>query len=214
MMMEQTSEIMEPDIETPENEWRIRVADIKQYAYCPRVVFYEYCLPGVRPLTYKMQHGLEAQSRVEELEKRRSLREYRLTEGVRHFHVALTSERLGCTALIDLVVESSDGSQRRLTPVDFKMSRREPGRHFRLQLACYGLMLEEVWGAPAPEGVLYLIPLKRPVHIKLDKQLRKEAEQTLAEIRKMVLGEHMPAPTLHRNRCVDCEFRRFCNDVI
>ncbi|GIV73775.1 MULTISPECIES: CRISPR-associated protein Cas4 [Caldilinea] len=199
--------------ETEKNKWLLRVTDIRQYAYCPRVVFYEYCLSGVRPLTYKMLQGLEAQHRVEELEKRRSLREYRLTEGVRHFHVALTSERLGCTALVDLVVESGEGNQRRVTPVDFKMSRREPGTHFRLQLACYGMMLEEIWQVPAPEGILYLIPLKRAVRVNLDRRLRKDAERTLAEIREMVLHERMPAPTPHRNRCVDCEFRRFCNDV-
>ncbi|GIV67758.1 hypothetical protein [Caldilinea sp.] len=149
MMMEQTSEIMEPDIETPENEWRIRVADIKQYAYCPRVVFYEYCLPGVRPLTYKMQHGLEAQSRVEELEKRRSLREYRLTEGVRHFHVALTSERLGCTALIDLVVESGDGSQRR---VDACRLQNEPSRAGATLSAAVGLLWANVGGSLGGAG--------------------------------------------------------------
>ena len=30
--------------------WLLRVTDLKQYEYCPRVVFYEYCLPGVRPV--------------------------------------------------------------------------------------------------------------------------------------------------------------------
>ena len=205
---------LEKEFAELESEWRIRVADIRQYAYCPRVVYHEYCFGRMRPSTYKMQHGLEAEDFVEELEKRRSLREYGVTEGVRHFHVALTSRQLGCTALIDLVVESNQGGQRKLIPVDFKMSRREPGRHQRLQLACYGMMLEESWGAPAMEGILYLIPLRRAVHVGLDKRLRRDAERMLAEIRETLLSEHMPAATPHRSRCVDCEFRRFCNDVL
>lgn len=197
-----------------DDRWLVRVTDLKQYTYCPRVVYYQYCLPGVRPITYKMQAGIDAQDRVEELEKRRSLREYGLEEGERHFNIVLTSARLACTAQIDLVVETGIGTERRLLPVDFKMSRREPGRHFRLQLALYGMMLEEAWLGPAPEGVIYLIPVKRALRFKLDKRLRADAESMLAAIRMMVTQERMPPPTPQRSRCVDCEFRRFCNDTI
>ena len=193
--------------------WLLRVTDLKQYAYCPRVVFFEYCLPGLRPTTFKMRHGIEAQDRVEELEKRRSLREYGVAEGERHFNVALTSQRLGCVAQIDLVVEYGTEAGRRLLPVDFKMSRQEPGRHFKLQLACYAMLLEESWQAPAPEGVIYLIPVKRAVRVALDQRLRLDAEKMLVAMRGMIEQEIMPPPTAQRGRCVDCEFRRFCNDV-
>lgn len=194
--------------------WLVRVTDLKQYAYCPRIVYYEHCLPGLRPVTFKMRHGIEAQDRIEELEKRRSLREYGLEEGVRHFNIALTSQRLGCTAQIDLVVEYGAGQSRTLLPVDFKMSRHEPGRHFMLQLACYGMMLEEAWQASAPVGVIYLIPPKRAVRVAMDNRLRRDAERMIASIRTMVVHEQMPPPTAQRGRCVDCEFRRFCNDTI
>lgn len=194
--------------------WLLRVTDLKQYAYCPRVVYYEYCLPGLRPTTFKMRHGIEAQDRVEELEKRRSLREYGVAEGERHFNVALTSQRLGCVAQIDLVVEYSTDSGRRVLPVDFKMSRHEPGRHFKLQLACYAMLLEESWQAPAPAGIIYLIPLKRAVRVVLDRRLRLDAEKMLTAMRGMIEREIMPPPTAQRSRCVDCEFRRFCNDVL
>lgn len=197
-----------------EDRWLLRVTDLKQYAYCPRIVFFEHCLPGVRPTTFKMQHGIEAQDRVEELEKRRSLRDYGLADGERHFNVSLVSPRLGCVAQIDLVVEYGRGTERRFLPVDFKMSRREPGRHFKLQLACYGMLLEENWQAPAPEGVIYLIPVKRSVRVVLDKRLRLDAEKMLVAMRGMIEREAMPPPTAQRSRCVDCEFRRFCNDVL
>ena len=83
-----------------------------------------------------------------------------------------------------------------------------------LQLACYGIMLEEAWKAPAPEGVIYLIPVKRAIRVKLDKRLRRDAERIVEAIRTLVATEQMPPPTPQRSRCVDCEFRRFCNDTI
>ena len=194
--------------------WLLRVIDFKQYEYCPRVVYYTYCLPGIRPTSYKMDAGIAAQTKVSELEERRSLRAYGVASGVRHFNVPVTSATLKCTGQVDLVIETTDSGVRRLIPVDFKLSRREPGRHFKLQLACYSLMLEENWGIPAPEGFIYLIPSKRTIKISFTSQLRNAAKHLVGQIRAMIEGQQMPSPTRQRSKCVNCEFRRFCNDVV
>ena len=195
--------------------WLLRVTDLKQFAYCPRIPYYHYCLPEVRPTTYKMDAGIRAQDRAEELEGRRSLRAYGLAEGRRHFNVSLASTRLGVSGQIDLVVEHVVDGEGRLTPVDYKLSRREPGRHFKLQLACYALLLEEFWRQPVDEGFLYLIPARRAVRVPVTTRLRNDVRRQLEEIRALVLAERMPpVPPKQRGRCVDCEFRRFCNDVL
>ena len=36
------------------------VTDLKQYEYCPRIVYYTYCLPLIRPTTFKMEAGVQA----------------------------------------------------------------------------------------------------------------------------------------------------------
>lgn len=197
-----------------EEEWLLQVTDLKQFAYCPRIVYYRYCLSRVQPMTFKMSAGIEAQERVESLEERRSLRAYGVSDGVRHFNVSVTSVALGLSGQIDLVVETGSGSERRLIPVDFKLSRREPGRHFKLQLACYAMLLEEAWGAPAGEGYIYLIPARRGLSVPITPRLRRDALSQVGQIRQMVLSEQMPEPTKSRSRCVDCEYRRFCNDVL
>lgn len=205
---------MEPAERGTADGWLVRVTDIKQYEYCPRIVYYQYCLPGIRPVTYKMEAGIAAQGQTEQLEKRRTLREYGVGEGTRHFNVGVTSQRLGCTGQIDLVIETEGNGGRVLLPVDFKLSRREPGRNFQLQLACYALMLEEQWQAPAPEGVIYLIPMREAIRVKLDARLRRAAERHMRELRAMIVQERVPPPVRQRSRCLDCEFRRFCNDVL
>ena len=90
--------------------WFVRVTDLKQYDYCPRIVYYAYCLPAVRPLTYKMEAGLAAQDQTEALEERRSLRAYGVTQGERHFNVTVTSPHLGYTGQIDMVIDTSEGA--------------------------------------------------------------------------------------------------------
>src|SRR5258708_32823714 len=80
----------------------LEVTDLKQSAYCPRIVFYRYCLPKVRPVTYLMEEGIRSHMEEDEREERRSLHPYGLREGERFFHLALQSERLGLTGRIDL----------------------------------------------------------------------------------------------------------------
>lgn len=197
-----------------EDAWLLRVIDLKQYEYCPRVVYYDYCLGELRPTTYKMAAGMTAQARVNTLEERRGLRAYGVQSGERHYHVPVLSEKLGCSGQIDMVIETHDDNCPRLIPVDFKLSRREPGRHFKLQLACYAMMLEDDWGKPVAEGAIYLIPTKQVIKVPITARLRQDAIRQLLAIRHLVTAQQVPPPTTHRRRCVNCEFRRFCNDVV
>ena len=186
------------------------VTDLKQFAYCPRVVYYTYCLPGVRPTTVKMEVGIEAHGRAKRRERRRTLAVYGLEEGERHFDVWVESEELGLRGRVDLVIEREDEA----IPVDFKNSRRRAGPHIRRQLAAYGVMLEGSWGKPVRRGFVYSLLSRRAEEVVITERLRREVREAVASIREMVERERMPDPPKSRRPCVDCEFRRFCNDVL
>ena len=70
------------------SDWLLEVTDLKQYTFCPRIVFYRYCLPRIRPITYSMEEGIRSHEEEESREERRSLRNYGLTTGERAFHLA------------------------------------------------------------------------------------------------------------------------------
>src|SRR2546429_6977770 len=82
----------------------VDVTDIKQYICCPRLVYYRYCLPHIRPLTYSMEVGIQAHHQEEEREARRSLRIYGIEQAERLFHYPVTSEALQIKGKIDLVL--------------------------------------------------------------------------------------------------------------
>lgn len=196
--------MLDADVAVP---WR--VTDLKQYLYCPRVLFYHACLPRVRPTTYKMEAGIEAHATAQELERRRTLRAYGLERGERHFGVGLVSERLGMRGEVDLVIET----ETEMVPVDYKLSTKI-GEHFQLQLAAYAVMLEDAWGGPVRRGFFYLIPLRRAKEMRITAARRAKLDEALGVMNAMLLKEQMPPPTRHRRKCVACEFRRFCNDVV
>lgn len=186
-----------------------RVTDLKQYVYCSRILYYHTVLPDVRPVTYKMAAGIATHLESEGKEKRRSLRAYGLQEGERTFNVALYSAELGLSGELDMLIET----QQELVPVDYKAADRE-AEHYRLQLMAYGRLLEITREKPCKRGFLYLIPQRKAIEVPFTPTLRRQLDQALVEMRAIAQTQRMPAATKQQRRCVDCEFRRFCNDVL
>ncbi len=189
----------------------VRVTDLKQWVYCPRVFFFQHCLPDVRPTTYKMRAGVAAGRAEEGREERRSLRAYGIAAGEREFNVPVRSERLGLRGEVDMVITVAETAE--VIPVDYKLARLA-GPHFRLQLGVYGILLEEMRGVPVQRGFLYSIPLRRAETVKIDPRLRANALKAVEAMRWISERETMPSPAKNRSKCVTCEFRRFCNDVV
>lgn len=193
-----------------------RVVDLKQYIFCPRIIYFYYCWPDVRPTTYKMEAGLAAQDEEEVRAARRSLRVYGLKRGEIESNVYAESERLGLKGVVDLVIKTDDNAlvEPELIPVDYKLSSRRPGFHFKLQLVAYGLLLQEHYQLPARRGFLYAIPHRKAVEVTFTPTLQTKLSQAMLEMQEIAAKEFMPTPTKQRAKCEVCEFRRFCNDVV
>jgi CRISPR-associated exonuclease Cas4 len=187
----------------------LRVTDLKQFEYCPRIVFYNTVMPVDRKITVKMERGKQEEIRLDALENRRSLRRYELSSGERRFHVWLDSAKLGLSGKLDLLLVSSKG----YFPVDFKYTRGRPHRNHVVQLAGYALLVEEAFETEVRTGFIYLAPIQQVVAIALTHQLKQQTIDRLAEIRSIIREGILPAPTPLRGRCEECEFRNYCGDV-
>lgn len=187
----------------------LRVTDLKQFSYCKRIVFYQYVMPVEKKATFKMQEGKRVEAVIDRLEKRRSLRGYRLAEGLRHFHLWLRSEELGLSGKLDLLIESPRG----FFPVDFKYTSGRPQKNHRYQLCGYALLVEETYKQTVTHGFIYLIPQEEVVILDLTQEHKDEALRMLEEMREMIHKEQMPEPTPVRSRCAECEYRNYCGDI-
>ena len=189
----------------------LRVIDLKQYIYCPRILYYQTVLPEVRPLTYKMEAGIQAHIQVEGREKRRSLRAYNLTKGQRHFNVPVSNASLMLSGEIDMVIETDD----ELIPVDYKQAKKI-GKHYKLQLMAYGSLLEHSElkeNRTIKRGFLYLIPAQKAIEVQFTATLRRKSNEALQAMRAIASHQQMPLSTANPAQCINCEFRRFCNDI-
>lgn len=186
-----------------------RVTDLKQFAYCPRIPFYQHVMGFHGKPTYKMGQGRVAQDAIESLEKRRRFREYGLSEGQRHFGVWLHSRELDVAGKLDLLIETPDACY----PVDFKYTTGRPHRNHLFQLAGYSLLVSEHFSKPVPAGFIFIIPDDLTFRFPMTETLLSEARSTLTAMREMIEHETFPEATPVRARCTDCEYRNFCADV-
>ena len=187
----------------------LRVHDLKQWAYCPRIVFYNYVMPVDKKRTYKMQHGRSAEEAIDRLEKRRKLTEFGLAEGRRHFHVWCNSYRLGLSGKLDLLVDSAAG----LIPVDFKASERRIHANHIVQLSGYALLLEEKFQRTVERGFIFLIPIEEIVPVEITPERKQGVLALIDEIRSAIVRGATPPATEVRARCENCEYRNYCGDI-
>lgn len=198
------------------SELLFEVTDLKQWTYCPRVLYYRYCLPEIRPVTDLIAAGIRSHADEAGREERRSLRTYGLSAGERAFDVGLRSGALGLRGRLDLAIavpaRAAPGAEAMV--VEYKDSEKAAGPHFKLQLAAYALLLEEAWELPVRRGYIYSIPLRQTEVIAITPALRSKVRSTVEAMRTAIAGERMPDAPASRRPCVSCEFRRFCNDVV
>lgn len=118
-----------------EESFALNASDLRQFVYCPRIIYFRYCAPVRPPPTYKMTEGRLQHERVEDLEHRRTLHAYGLSDGERAFDVRIASERLGISGILDMVIVR----RHEVIPVEFKHTSeiprapREPTRFPRLR---------------------------------------------------------------------------------
>ena len=187
----------------------LTVSDVKQFFYCPRVVFFTYCLHAKRPTTYKMKEGNLEHDAIAEREERRSLKAYGLTEGERQFNISLYSPRLALTGKLDMAILTKN----EVIPVDFKNTSGSAGLNHKYQLTGYALLIEDKWLKPVRRGFVYLVPQKKTQEVILTDNMRLFFKQTLAKIREMIEKESFPPSARRETHCTDCEFLNFCNDI-
>ena len=188
---------------------QLRVSDLKQFVYCPRVVFYNYVMPVEKSVTFKMEYGKTAEDTIDRLEHRRKLKRYGISDGKRFFHVQVTSENVGLSGKIDLLIRTEDS----FYPVDFKHTTSQPHKNHIYQLLGYALILEDVYKCRVTKGFVYLIPKEDAIIFNLTDDLKTEASTLLSEIRNMIVTQQIPPPVKSKNKCIDCEYQNFCGDV-
>ena len=182
---------------------------IRQWCYCPRVVYYLEMLglPVERPRW--VEQGESFHRREELLWKRRNLSRFKLQEGEKHYDLPLASARLALHGVVDMAIATADA----VYAVEFKLSASNKKRGDILQLVAYGMLLEEHFGKPCKVG--FLVGQGRVLHqVAVDAERRAQVARVAGEIRQTLQRGAKPESSATVVQCCNCEFLNYCNDRI
>jgi CRISPR-associated exonuclease Cas4 len=187
----------------------LRASDLRQYLYCPRVVYFSHVVPVSRVETFKMHAGRDAEREHSRLERRRTLVRYGLDVGERAYSVPVTCAALGVTGIVDEVIYAPHGP----VPVEVKFTEGGVAFGHRVQLAAYAMALEESSGRPVHRAFVHLVPRARVEAVTIDEKLRAATRDVVRRIRELIAGALFPPPADRPAKCDGCELRCFCGDV-
>jgi CRISPR-associated exonuclease Cas4 len=187
----------------------VLVTDLKQWAYCQRIVYYRQVMPGIGKPTFKMEEAGRAQELIESLELRRTIQKYGLENARRRFGVWLADEEVGLSGRVDLLLEGDNEA----CVVDFKLTAGEPGENHRMQLSGYALLVERALGLRVRRTFLYRIPDGRVFEVAMEAGWAERVKGAVAAIRRACDAQVLPERTVVGGRCVECEYQNYCGDV-
>ncbi len=191
----------------------IPVRALNQVSYCPRLYYLQY-VESVMPMNEHVEEGLFAHRRIDDPDLASRTRK----EGD-SFHtrsIAVSSERLGLSAKLDLIEETGG----KVCPIEYKRSAGPSGtdgqpdywENDAIQLCAQGMLLEEEMGVSVSTGILYYIGSKRRVEVPLDDALRARTLQAIQTIRELSQRDAPPEPLPAelRHRCFGCSLATIC----
>ncbi len=180
---------------------------IRQWCYCPRVVYYME-LTNVafhRPVWVKQ--GEVFHNREETLWNRRNLSRFNLNSGKKYHNLHVRDSDLGLHGIVDMAIETDKA----IYAVEFKLSANCKKRGDQLQLVAYSMLLEKMFLKSSPIG--FLVGKGDILHIiSIDKNKRESVIDSVKQIRLMLKQGVKPDSSATVFQCCNCEYVNFCND--
>jgi len=186
------------------NDIYLTSEDMRQYVYCPRVIYFRYVMQ-IRPQsTYKMTRGEE----IHEKEVRKKTRDVK-GELTKYYNLYIQDSELNIAAILDYL--EFDGTE--ATPVDVKTGHcyQDPiSDHHLAQLLFQAILVEMRFQIAVNKvKVVYKKDKTERVYtVSVDDKVK--ILRNIGKIRKIVKHELIPDPTSDAAKCVDCEFWNFC----
>lgn len=187
----------------------ITPSDLIEFTYCKRFTYYMKCL-GIQQYEekrYKVQKGRQLHD--QRLETNANYLRKKLGALSRDNDVWLQSRTYKTRGKVDEILELDDGT---LAPLDYKFAQYQERiyKTYQMQLALYGIMIEEVYQTPVTKGfICYCRGGFTVKEVELTPKLKQNAINLLQEYQK-VLNGYYPKAAADSIKCNDCCYRNIC----
>ncbi len=183
----------------------ISVTDLKNYVYCPYIVYIRKVLGIESAVTEYMKYGREVER------EKAVLFLYKMFKGVKLLkNIYLRSIRYRLQGCVEYVIVDKFGYY---IPVDVKWSEvgDRPRRDHVVQVCAYALLLEESLGKVKQCGLYYVTSEGGKVfRIVYSSSMRNLVLKIVKEIENMLKTGKPPDHVPDVDKCVSCPFSKVC----
>ncbi|MGC9069030.1 MAG: CRISPR-associated protein Cas4 [Thermoprotei archaeon] len=185
----------------------ISPTDVKEYAFCPRLVYYKNVLHIYERMTEAMELGKEIH------------KEEPITHLIPLFKVMkilkdveLTSKQLKLTGKIDYILVTKFNEY---IPVDMKyadLHHQNAQKHHKMQLVAYSLLIEEAYKTTVKRAVIYYGRARKTITILITDALKKQTKEIIKNIYQMLETNKEPV-VLYEPKCKSCNYLKYCKPI-
>lgn len=181
---------------------------IRQYLFCPRIVYFLEVLniPKISPIWVK--EGVSHHKKQAELFKRRTLSRFGLENAEFKSNIHLSSDDFEFYGICDGLIISGT----HIYPVEIKLHGDRPSKAQKMQLIAYGILAENKFNKIFDLGFILYESNAKTVPIKVTDQDKQELIQKVKEIIEMIQLGRLPYSSADDGKCTQCEFENYCND--
>ena len=190
------------------NTYKLPIHLIRQYIFCPRVVYFLEVLniPKVSPVWVK--EGENHHKKQAELFKRRTLSRFHLENALFKSNINLSYEDFNFYGICDGLIISD----KNIYPVEIKLHGTKPTKAQKMQLIAYGILAEKIYEKDFNLGFIVFEKNAKTIPIEVDEKQKKELISLVEKIIEMIKKEKLPYSDATEEKCTQCEFENYCND--
>jgi CRISPR-associated exonuclease Cas4 len=189
-----------------DREGYFTVRDIVDYVFCPRSLYFRYCIKAGKEKTTKMERGLELH-RSFSLKSKRTKIIRELPKLPREYGVKLFSEKYNLSTEIDCILFNKNEAY----PVEFKFSSKPKILYntHKYQIVAQALLIEDILSKRVPWA--YIKYTDGPItKISITPRLREKVIKILEQMEEVIRFERIPKPTASKRKCINCFYENIC----
>ncbi|MFY9075203.1 CRISPR-associated protein Cas4 [Malaciobacter mytili] len=181
---------------------------IRQYKFCPRIVYYNL-LTNIKPIyPRQVSLGSDYHELQEQMLKSRKFKKFHIDFEEVLNDKYLENEDLNICGKVDLAFICKD----EIIPCEFKHIEKKPSYSHILQLVGYGILLEKKYVKKFKRAFIIYGNNMKFHKIEISKKHIEDFFEVIESIQQILNDDMLPNSSAKDNQCIQCEYLNFCDD--
>ena len=192
----------------------ISVTDIKQYIYCPRIVYFDRVLHAKQIFGSQQSDSKQLHEEYVTKELKRKDAIYYSPEFVgaeKYMYITLNSNKHRLQGNIDCIIKTTRGEY---IPVDYKNMHSDKGRicmQHKYQLVGYALLIEDNFNTIVKQAIVNYIPENLIIPFEITPTMKTFVKRAIGHIKHIIKNEELPPIHITKHKCTGgCGHKQIC----